>query len=127
MAYILAVDDDPGVLGLIAEILRRDGHTVVTAPDAFRALDALNLQEPDLVLTGIRMPEVDGYGLCRAIRRYHPNLPVVAITAESIDSDAFDAVIIKPFRITDLVTTVTDMLTRVPRSTIAQPCTEDPA
>lgn len=114
MAYILAVDDDPQILRLVAEILKREGHTVITAHNAFRALEALNHREPDLVLTDIQMLDLDGHALCRAVRQYHPKLPIVALTAESVapSQDGFDAVVPKPFRIADLIGTIHPLLIR---------------
>ena len=73
MAYILVVDDDPDIRDLARDTLRDAGHCPILAPDVFRALDVLNHQEPDLVLTALEFPDLDGYGLTRAIRKYHPD------------------------------------------------------
>jgi CheY-like chemotaxis protein len=128
MAYIMVVDDDPRILGLVAEILMRNGHTVVTAPDAFRALEALNHREPNLILTDICMPDLDGHALCRAVRRYHPDLPIVALTAEKIvpSPEGFYGVIGKPFQIAELTGTIKQFLNKPSRAT-GQTNKEEPA
>ena len=119
MAYILVVDDDPNIRDQAREILRDAGHCPVLAPNVFRALEVLNHQEPDLVLTALEIPDLDGYGLTRAIRRYHPALPVIALaspTNGSRDSTEhqscthFDAVIRKPFDVAEFNDTVKAVL-----------------
>ena len=116
MAYILVVDDDPDIRDLARKILRDAGHCPVLAPNVFRALDVLNYQEPDLVLTALEFPDLDGYGLTRAIRRYHPALPVIAIvngsrsSTEHPSTPDFDAVIRKPLELTEFNDTVKAVL-----------------
>lgn len=119
MAYILVVDDDPNIRDQARELLRDAGHCPVLAPNVFRALEVLNHQEPDLVLTALEFPDLDGYGLTRAIRRYHPTLPVIALAAPtngSRDSTEhppctyFDAVIRKPFDVAEFNDTVRAIL-----------------
>jgi two-component system, cell cycle response regulator DivK len=102
---VLAIDDDPVNLKLAAEVLRSDGHTVLLADDAGRALEILAERVPDLVLTDIAMPGMDGLELTRRLKadpRYR-HLPVVAMTASAMKGDASrileagcDAYIAKP-------------------------------
>ena len=113
MAYILVVDDDPDTLSMARETLRDAGHRPILAKNVFRALEVLNYQEPDLVLTALEFPDLDGYGLTRAIRKYHPTLPVIAIVSSTNGSRSstdtglspsipyFDAVIRKPLELTE--------------------------
>ena len=119
MAYILVVDDDPDIRDQAREILRDAGHCPVLAPNVFRALEVLDHQEPDLVLTALKSPDLDGYGLTRAIRRYHPALPVIALASstngsrdstEPPSSTYFDAVIRKPFEVVEFNDTVNAIL-----------------
>ena len=116
MAYILVVDEDPDIRDLARDTLRDAGHCPVLAPDVFRALDVLNHQEPDLVLTALEFPDLDGYGLTRAIRKYHPTLPVIAIvngsrsSTKPPSSTQFDAVIRKPFEVAEFSDTVNAIL-----------------
>ncbi len=132
MAYILVVDDDPNIRDLTREILRDAGHHPILVPDVFRALEVLDHQEPDLVLTALEFPDLDGYGLTRAIRRYHPTLPVIALVSPTNESQTspearnspcnprhprnprsgFDAVIRKPFDVAEFRDTVNAVLDR---------------
>jgi two-component system, cell cycle response regulator DivK len=86
---ILVIDDNPVNLRLAAEVLRSEGHRVLRAEDAEEALALLDLQLPDLVLTDIALPGIDGLELTRRIRADPRlrNLPVVALTASAMKGD----------------------------------------
>lgn len=71
---ILVVDDEPRVAAVLASLLSADGHHVETAGDGAAALAKLEARSYDLILTDIRMPELDGPGLYRAVERRHPEL-----------------------------------------------------
>jgi CheY-like chemotaxis protein len=83
MKKILLVDDEPAVLFALSEALvdRRRGIQVVTATDGREAIAALEAQAVHLVVTDLRMPEVDGFELLAHLRRHHPSLPVIIMTA----------------------------------------------
>lgn len=66
---ILLVDDDPAVLWFFAELLGEAGAMVVQAEDGLEALNAARTQAPDVILTDIMMPRMDGLSLCRALDR----------------------------------------------------------
>jgi PAS domain S-box-containing protein len=82
---ILAVDDEEDMRTLLTFILQQAGATVTTVETAAQALATLKTTKPDLLLTDIAMPEVDGYGLLRQIRSLEPDqggqTPAIAITA----------------------------------------------
>jgi CheY-like chemotaxis protein len=86
---ILVIDDNPVNLRLAAEVLRSEGHRVLRAEDAEEALALLDLQLPDLVLTDIALPGIDGLELTRRIRADPRlrHLPVVALTASAMKGD----------------------------------------
>lgn len=102
---ILVIDDNPVNLKLAAEVLLADGHLVIRAEDAEQALELLQTQLPDLVLTDIALPGMDGLELTRRLKadpRYR-HLPVVALTASAMKGDearvldaGCDAYIAKP-------------------------------
>jgi CheY-like chemotaxis protein len=83
MKKILLVDDEPAVLFALLEALvdRRRGIQVVTATDGREAIAALEAQPVHLVVTDLRMPEVDGFELLAHLRRHYPSLPVIIMTA----------------------------------------------
>jgi CheY-like chemotaxis protein len=66
---ILIVDDEPDVAGTLADLLRLEGHQVETAPNGVIALEKLRERSYDLVMSDIRMPELDGPGLYRELER----------------------------------------------------------
>ncbi len=80
---ILVVDDEPKVIEVIAYHLRHDGYQIVSAPDGKRALDCIASDPPDLVITDVMMPDVDGVELCRRVKgdiKTH-FIPVIIVTA----------------------------------------------
>lgn len=81
MAWRILVAEDEGLAAMaIEDELVREGYDVVLAPDGQAALEEAARQPPDLLLTDLRMPRLDGAGLIRALRQAHPALPVVVMT-----------------------------------------------
>jgi class 3 adenylate cyclase len=80
---ILVVDDQRANAEMMAGILRARGYQVATAPDAEAALDQVHAATPDLVVSDIVMPGMDGYELCRRLRAHSPTtlLPVILVTS----------------------------------------------
>jgi DNA-binding NtrC family response regulator len=107
---ILIVDDEGSLLLTLVANLELEGFDVVGAEDACSALTLLQQQTFDLVLTDIRMPGMSGLELFRAIRRTHPTLPVIMMTAfaaetliEQAVQEGVFAVLPKPFDIEHVV------------------------
>jgi diguanylate cyclase (GGDEF)-like protein len=89
----LVVDDEPRVAPLIRHALGRDGFEIAAAPDGPSALDAIDVDPPDVVLLDVSMPGMDGFEVCRRIRRVS-DVPVLMLTALSGEPDrlqGFDA------------------------------------
>ena len=80
---ILVVDDNPDTLDLLATLLARHGARVEVASSVSTALQSLKEQCPDVVVSDLNMPELDGFALLRALREQHLLLPVLAFTAQS--------------------------------------------
>lgn len=103
---ILLVDDDLGVRQTISLLLSIDHHTVITAPDAAEALDLLQRDRFDLVITDFDMPGIRGDELALIIKRQSPAQPMLMITAcleKRPDlGKGVDAVLEKPFPLADL-------------------------
>jgi len=95
---ILVVDDDPASRDLLRKVLATEGHQVVQAADGREALAELQRQPADLVVSDIRMPDVDGVQLLERLREVAPDVPVILVTAfgdvegavEAIRRGAFD-------------------------------------
>jgi two-component system response regulator FlrC len=88
---VLVAEDDPDMRALLERILAEAGWRVTTAPDGEAALARLLAQPPDVLLTDVRMPGIDGIELLARARRAHPGLPVVVLTAFGTVPGAVDA------------------------------------
>ena len=81
MSRILIVEDEPPVLDVLASLLTDEGFAVRTAPDGRVALEMLADDLPDLLITDVMMPRLDGWTLLAAVRERTPTLPVIVISA----------------------------------------------
>ncbi|MDH3420715.1 MAG: sigma 54-interacting transcriptional regulator [Gammaproteobacteria bacterium] len=88
---ILLVDDDPGLLRLLSIRLGAEGYDIVAVESAAEALAALPRFRPDLVITDLRMENMDGIGLLKEIQRQRPGLCVLLLTAHGTIPDAVEA------------------------------------
>ena len=78
--HILVVDDDDDVLEILIELIRADGYRVSGAESGEKALEALQRESIDLVLTDLMMPEMNGWELLAAIKQNDESIPVILIT-----------------------------------------------
>ena len=114
---ILVVDDDPDILKLISMRLAAAGHNTATASNGVEAMSAISLHRPDLVISDLRMPAMDGMALLEAVHNAHPTLPVIILTAHGSIPDAVRATqrgvfgfLTKPFDSQELLQQVTAAL-----------------
>lgn len=77
---ILIVDDDPQIRKLLGAILKRDGYGIITAANGRQALQELDNQAVDLVITDLIMPEKEGIETIIEIRRKFTGMPIIAIS-----------------------------------------------
>ena len=90
-ARLLLVDDDPGLLKLLGMRLVSEGYSVVTAESGPEALRVLGREKVDLVISDLRMDEIDGLKLFSEIQQGHPGMPVIILTAHGSIPDAVAA------------------------------------
>jgi len=90
-ARVLVVEDDTAVRTLLAWRLRRQGCTVEEAEDGVEALSLIERSIPDVVVTDMAMPRLDGLGLLKAIREKDPDLPVIILTGHGSLENAIQA------------------------------------
>ncbi|MHC3687453.1 two-component system response regulator GlrR [Klebsiella pneumoniae] len=90
-ARLLLVDDDPGLLKLLGMRLVSEGYSVVTAESGPEALRVLGREKVDLVISDLRMDEMDGLQLFSEIQKGHPGMPVIILTAHGSIPDAVAA------------------------------------
>jgi two-component system alkaline phosphatase synthesis response regulator PhoP len=118
MKTILVVDDERNIVGLVRLYLEKEGFNVVTASDGEQALVQYERSEPDLVVLDVMLPKMDGFEVCREVRR-RGDVPILMLTARSEDIDAIvglelgaDDYVTKPFNPRALVARVKAILRR---------------
>ncbi len=86
---LFVVDDEPDIAKTLADLLRLDHHRVDVAPNGRAALEKLRAETYDLVLSDLKMPELDGPGLYETLARDHPHLlrRVVFLTGDALSSE----------------------------------------
>ena len=119
MVRILLIDDDPQVLGMLAEMLRPTGYEIVTAMNGREGVQLYRQSPFDLVITDILMPEKDGLEVVLELRQDFPNVKLVTLSGGdsrghySLESSrAFGAArsLRKPFTAAQLLETVREVL-----------------
>ncbi len=110
---ILVVDDDKGMLSLLNDLLTDAGYTVTQAKTGADAQAAIGKKRPDLVMMDVKLPDEDGLTLLARIKREHPELEVLVMTAYGGSSSAIKAMragaydyVTKPFELDDLLVTL---------------------
>src|ERR687884_498104 len=115
---ILVADDERHIVQLVKLYLTNEGYQVETAADGQEALDKARRLRPDLVVLDLMMPRVDGWEVCRRLRK-ESNVPVIMLTARTEDVDKIvglelgaDDYLTKPFNPRELVARVKAVLRR---------------
>jgi two-component system response regulator ResD len=115
---ILIVDDEPGIIRLISMYLEREGFQTVGARTGGEALDLVQRDNPALVVLDIMLPDIDGWEVCREIRKVS-DVPIIMLTAREGDEDKIvgleigaDDYVTKPFVPRELVARVKAILRR---------------
>jgi DNA-binding response OmpR family regulator len=115
---ILVVDDEPKIVRLARDYLEKNAYWVITAGDGQTALSMARREKPDLIILDLMLPGLDGWEVCRALRR-ETEIPIIMLTARSEESDQIvglelgaDDYINKPFSPKALVARVRAVLRR---------------
>lgn len=119
MAYVLCVDDEESISGLVRQILVMNGHEVAIATDGFKALESVAQREPDILVLDRSMPGMDGIEVCRQLKAnpFLSRIPVLMLTAlatvdfkiEGFNAGA-DDYLVKPFEPRELTARVSSLL-----------------
>jgi DNA-binding response OmpR family regulator len=119
VATILIADDDDNIRKLMSLFLRKEGFTIKEAMDGTKALSIIENSRVDLVILDIMMPGLNGWDLCREIRRWEVNLPLLMVTAKAESAHKVkgfqlgtDDYLTKPFDPLELVMRVKALLKR---------------
>lgn len=116
---ILLVDDEKEILEICRDYLKSSGYEVILAKNGKEGFTEFKREKPDLIVTDVMMPEMDGMDLCRTIRK-ESNVPIIMLTAKVEEIDKLigleigaDDYITKPFSPRELVARVKVVLRRV--------------
>ena len=116
---ILVVDDEPVLAEMISMALRYEGWNITTAGDGASALAAARDSRPDAVVLDVMLPDMDGLAVLGALRRQHPELPVLLLTAKDAVEDRIaglsaggDDYVTKPFSLEEVVLRLRALLRR---------------
>jgi DNA-binding response OmpR family regulator len=126
-ACILVVDDDPDILTILKDNLELDGYQTLTADTGKSALTQIRRGPVDLMILDLRLPDMDGVQVCRAVRAVS-NLPIIMLTAKDTVSDKVlglesgaDDYIVKPFEYLELAARIRARLRRRHAYTTSDP------
>ena len=107
---VLIAEDDPNTLNGLASVFRDEGYEVCAAADGESALSLFGSQRPQIVCLDVMMPKVNGFDVCRGIRKKDPNVPILFISAKSEEIDKVlglelgaDDFIVKPFGVQEVM------------------------
>ena len=121
MSTLLLVEDDPTLAETLRYNLDREGYTVLLASDGVTALELARRDLPDLVLLDIMLPRLDGFSVCRILRK-ESSVPIIMLTARQDEVDRIaglelgaDDYISKPFSLGELLARVRAILRRTDR------------
>jgi len=86
---ILLIEDEPDILKTTAILLQTEGFEVLTAIDGIEGLEKARTENPDLIITDIMLPKLDGYKLCRMLKfdEKYKNIPIIFFTARAQEAD----------------------------------------
>lgn len=119
MATMLIADDNPQLLNILKSAAQREGFQTILVKDGRQALEEFQAQAPQIVLLDVMMPELDGFQVCREIRR-ESDVPIIMITARGEDFEKImgldigaDDYIVKPFSPGEVMARVRAVLRRI--------------
>jgi len=119
MPVMLIADDNKQITSILEEYSKKEGFTTKIALDGREALDIFEKYHPDIILLDVMMPLVDGFEVCRKIRKTS-NVPIIMITARGEDFEKImgldigaDDYILKPFSPTEVMARVRAVLRRI--------------
>jgi DNA-binding NtrC family response regulator len=109
MEKILIIDDEKSILELLSVIFKKEGYAVKTTPSSTKALDLIQKEEFDIILSDIKLPEKSGMEILKYVKENKPDIPIIMITAYGTIKQAVEALkmgaldyVVKPFNVEEL-------------------------
>lgn len=116
---ILVIEDEPGILLGIRDEFESEGYDVVTARDGEEGLESVKKEKPDLIILDVMMPRMDGYEVCKLLRKDEDQTPIIMLTVKDKEIDKVlglelgaDDYVTKPFSLRELAARVKALLRR---------------
>ena len=110
---VQVVDDEQNIVDILRFNLEREGYEVITAEDGIQGLAMARSSDPDLILLDVMMPEMDGFQVCRELRKEDKLTPIIMLTAREEEADRVmglelgaDDYVSKPFSVRELMARV---------------------
>ena len=117
---ILIIEDDPGIQLSIKDEFESEGYQVLVADDGENGLKMIREKNPDLVILDLMLPGIDGYEVCKSLRKEGNNTPVIMLTVKDKEIDKVlglefgaDDYVTKPFSLRELLARVKSILRRI--------------
>jgi len=125
MGTVLIADDNFQISSVLAEYTKKEGFTPILAKNGKEAIENFNKYEPDLILLDVMMPLIDGFEVCREIRKTS-NVPIIMITARGEDFERImgldigaDDYIVKPFSPGEVMARIRAVLRRIANDSVS--------
>lgn len=119
MKTILVIEDDISILRGLKDNLEYEGYGVITETNGEKGIQLVLKKLPDLILLDIMLPGMNGYEICRKVKKHKPDLPIIIITARGTEMDKVsgldtgaDDYVTKPFSIPELMARIRAVLRR---------------
>ncbi len=119
MTTVLIADDNAQIVSILEEYSKKEGYRTLTAADGEQALQLFRQEGPDVVLLDVMMPKLDGFAVCREIRR-ESDTPVIMVTARGEDFERImgldigaDDYIVKPFSPREVIARIKALFRRI--------------
>ena len=116
---VLVVDDEKNIVDILSFNLKKQGYKIITAFDGEAALTAYSKNKPDIILLDVMLPLIDGFDVCKTIRKTDKTTPIIMLTAREEETDKVfglelgaDDYITKPFSIRELQARIMSNLRR---------------
>lgn len=129
---ILIAEDDDHTREALREVLTMEGFDVITASDGDQAMDFYRVEHPDFVCLDVMMPGMNGYDVCKQIRRVNESVPILFLTAKSEEIDTVlglelgaDDYMTKPFGVKEITARIRAIMRRTAGRTAEADAEED--
>jgi len=111
---VLVVDDEQYIVDLLAELLEEEGYAVRRAYDGVAALESITIEPPDLVLSDVMMPRMDGLALVARLRERGFSIPIILMSAAVTPRTQDTTFVAKPFDIDHILGVIAGTIRRRP-------------